>query len=162
MNSSFPASLLNRGRWQGTCGYTETCQDFSLFLSTGPLPFIVWLYNMFLWPDFSCFFLHQVRGISRPSLSSPPQGRWWSTPTDLSWFPVRSTVLLGGSRKSAGRRTDFSWTCLIMDDAFLATVPCWLTEMVTAVQGATSVLPVSLVSAPCSPQSRGSILPVSV
>ena len=162
MNSSFPASLLNQGRRQGTCGYTETCQDFSLFLSTGPLPFIVWLYNMFLWPDVSCFFLHQVRGISRPSLSTLPRGRWCSTPTDLSWFPVRSTVLLGRSQKSAGRRTDFSWTCLIMADAFLATVPCWLTEMVTAVQGATSVLPVSLVSAPCSPQSRGSILPVSV
>ena len=70
MNSSFPASLLNQGRWRGTCGYTETCQDFSMFLSTGPLPFIVWLYNMFLWPDVSCFF--STRSVAFPDLLSRP------------------------------------------------------------------------------------------
>ena len=48
MNSSFPASLLNRGReGGGTCGYTKTCQNFSVFLSTGRVHFIL-LYYMHL------------------------------------------------------------------------------------------------------------------
>ena len=63
MNSSFPASLLNRGReGGGTCGYTKTCQNFSLFLSTGRVHFTL---------DFiTCTF--SLRTLAFPNLLSGP------------------------------------------------------------------------------------------
>ena len=93
MNSSFPASLLNRGReGGGTCGYTKTCQNFSVFLSTGRVHFIL------------LYYMHLFSGPWHfPTFSLDP------SPRQLVVSSSRPVVVPCKYKTAPGKQPDIRW-----------------------------------------------------